>query len=123
VSMIEILMENGDYNAQVPSLKELYEAAAKKMDAKNVEKESKAIEQRIRRTIISAVNNLASLGSIDFTNPEFEYYAPRFFDFAEIRIRMKQIQENDDTPMKVKVNIKKFLQMLYREVVDKYNRP
>jgi two-component system, response regulator YcbB len=123
VSMIEILMENGDYNAQVPSLKELYEAAAKKMDAKNVEKESKAIEQRIRRTIISAVNNLASLGSIDFTNPEFEYYAPRFFDFAEIRIRMKQIQENDDTPMKVKVNSKKFLQMLYREVVDKYNRP
>jgi two-component system, response regulator YcbB len=122
VSMIEILMENGDYNAQVPSLKELYEAAAKKMDAKNVEKESKAIEQRIRRTIISAVNNLASLGSIDFTNPEFEYYAPRFFDFAEIRIRMKQIQENDDTPMKVKVNSKKFLQMLYREVVDKYNR-
>jgi two-component system, response regulator YcbB len=122
VSMIEILMENGDYNAQVPSLRELYEAAAKKMDAKNVEKESKAIEQRIRRTIISAVNNLASLGSIDFTNPEFEYYAPRFFDFAEIRIRMKQIQENDDTPMKVKVNIKKFLQMLYREVVDKYNR-
>jgi two-component system, response regulator YcbB len=123
VSMIEILMENGDYNAQVPSLRELYEAAAKKMDAKNLEKESKAIEQRIRRTIISAVNNLASLGSIDFTNPEFEYYAPRFFDFAEIRIRMKQIQENDDTPMKVKVNIKKFLQMLYREVVDKYNRP
>jgi two-component system, response regulator YcbB len=123
VSMIEILMENGDYNAQVPSLRELYEAAAKKMDAKNVEKESKAIEQRIRRTIISAVNNLASLGSIDFTNPEFEYYAPRFFDFAEIRIRMKQIQENDDTPMKVKVNSKKFLQMLYREVVDKYNRP
>lgn len=122
VSMIEILMENGDYNAQVPSLKELYEATAKKMDAKNVEKESKAIEQRIRRTIISAVNNLASLGSIDFTNPEFEYYAPRFFDFAEIRIRMKQIQENDDTPMKVKVNSKKFLQMLYREVVDKYNR-
>jgi two-component system, response regulator YcbB len=122
VSMIEILMENGDYNAQVPSLRELYEAAAKKMDAKNVEKESKAIEQRIRRTIISAVNNLASLGSIDFTNPEFEYYAPRFFDFAEIRIRMKQIQENDDTPMKVKVNSKKFLQMLYREVVDKYNR-
>jgi two-component system, response regulator YcbB len=122
VSMIEILMENGDYNAQVPSLKELYEAAAKKMDAKNVEKESKAIEQRIRRTIISAVNNLASLGSIDFTNPEFEYYAPRFFDFAEIRIRMKQIQENDDSPMKVKVNSKKFLQMLYREVVDKYNR-
>ncbi|MBO1914810.1 DNA-binding domain-containing protein, partial [Microvirga sp. 3-52] len=78
---------------------------------------------RIRRTIIAAVNNLASLGSIDFTNPEFEYYAPRFFDFAEIRIRMKQIQANEDTPMKVKVNSKKFIQMLYREVVDKTSHP
>ena len=123
VSIIEILMENGDYNAQFPSLKELYVAVAKKMDAKNVEKESKAIEQRIRRTIIVAVNNLASLGSIDYTSPEFEYYAPRYFDFGEIRSRMKQIQENDDTAMKVKVNGKKFLQMLYREVVDKYNQP
>ena len=123
VSMIEILMENGNYNAQFPSLKELYEAVAGKMEAENVEKESKAIEQRIRRTIIVAVNNLASLGSIDFTNPEFEYYAPRYFDFGEIRSRMKQIQENDDTPMKVKVNSRKFLQMLYREVVDKYNQP
>ncbi len=123
VSMIEILMENGDDNLQVPSLKELYEKVAKKMDVKNVEKESKAIEQRIRRTIIAAVNNLASLGSIDFTNPEFEYYAPRFFDFAEIRIRMKQIQANEDTPMKVKVNSKKFIQMLYREVVDKTSHP
>ena len=123
VSMIEILMENGDYNAQFPPLKELYVAVAQKMDAKNVEKESKAIEQRIRRTIIVAVNNLASLGSIDYTSPEFEYYAPRYFDFGEIRSRMKQIQENDDTPMKVKVNSKKFLQMLYREVVDKYNQP
>ncbi|MBO1914374.1 DNA-binding domain-containing protein, partial [Microvirga sp. 3-52] len=46
VSMIEILMENGDDNLQVPSLKELYEKVAKKMDVKNVEKESKAIEQR-----------------------------------------------------------------------------
>ncbi|WP_172371182.1 response regulator [Sporosarcina jiandibaonis] len=123
VSIIEFLMENGNSNAQIPSLKELYEAVAQKMAVDNVEKESKAIEQRIRRTIIAAVNNLASLGSIDFTNPEFEYYAPRYFDFQEIRSRMKQIEENDDTPMKVKVNSRKFLQMLYREVVDKYNQP
>lgn len=122
VSMIEILMENGNYNAQFPSLKELYVAVAKKMEAENVEKESKAIEQRIRRTIIVAINNLASLGSIDYTSPEFEYYAPRYFDFGEIRSRMKQIQENDDTPIRVKVNSRKFIQMLYREVVGNYNQ-
>ena len=51
------------------------------------------MEQRIRRTILTAMNNLASLGSIDYTNPEFEYYAPRYFDFQEIRNQMIQIQE------------------------------
>lgn len=120
VSIIEILMENGEYHTQFPSLKELYEAVAKRMNA-DVQKESKAIEQRIRRAIVSAVNNMASLGSIDFTNPEFEYYAPRFFDFQEIRSRMKQIQENDASPIRVKVNNRKFIQMLYREIVEKYS--
>ena len=51
----------------------------------DIKKESKAIEQRIRRTILAAVNNLASLGCVDYTNPEFEYYAPRYFDFQEIQ--------------------------------------
>ena len=51
----------------------------------DIKKESKSIEQRIRRTILAAINNLASLGSIDYTNPEFEYYAPRYFEFQEIR--------------------------------------
>lgn len=120
ISMIEILVENGDYHAQFPSLKILYEAVAERMDV-DVQKESKAIEQRIRRAILAAVNNLASLGLIDFTNPEFEYYAPRFFDFGEIRSRMKQIQENDESPIRVKVNNRKFIQMLYCEIVEKYS--
>lgn len=123
VAMIEILMNELDNDAQLPPLKELYEAVSQKIIAENgdVKKESKAIEQRIRRTILAAVNNLASLGSIDYTNPEFEYYAPRYFDFQEIRNQMKRIQEEDKTPARVKINSRKFLQMLYRETVDKYN--
>ena len=124
VEIIEVLMRETDNGNKLPSLKELYEAVAQKNipETGDVIKESKAIEQRIRRTILAAVNNLASLGSIDYTNPEFEYYAPRFFDFQEIRNRMKQIQEADDTPARVKINSKKFLHMLYRETVDKYNQ-
>ena len=101
----------------MPPLKDLYEAVAEE-DGSNVDikKESKAIEQRIRRTILAAVNNLASLGSVDYTNPEFEYYAPRYFDFQEIRNQMKQIQEDSNGPTKVKINSKKFLQMLYLEI-------
>ena len=84
-------------STQLPPLKDLYEAVARQNRNRNVDvkKESKAIEQRIRRTILAAINNLASLGAIDYTNPEFEYYAPRYFDFQEIRNRMKQIQEDD----------------------------
>mgnify|MGYP003291634405 CR=1 FL=1 len=51
-----------------------------------ISKETKAIEQRIRRTIFAAMINLSNLGIVDHTNSEFEYYAPRFFDFTEIRI-------------------------------------
>ncbi len=61
------------------------------------------------------MNNLATLGSIDYTNPEFEYYAPRYFDFQEIRNLM-----NDHITTKTKVNIRKFLQVLYLEVRDKF---
>jgi two-component system, response regulator YcbB len=124
VSIIELLMNQSERVAQLPPLKDLYEAVAMKMESNQVDikKESKAIEQRIRRTILTAVNNLASLGAIDYTNPEFEYYAPRYFDFQEIRNYMIHIQEGNKEPTKVKINSKKFLQVLYLEVMEKYNQ-
>ena len=113
ITMMEILMQTND--GQLPLLKELYEAVAKKTNKEDIKKESKAIEQRVRRTILSAMNNIATLGTIDYTNPEFEYYAPRYFDFQEIRNIM-----NDDESTKIKVNTRKFLQVLYLEVRDKF---
>lgn len=125
--IIQILMylsERKEKSMQIPSLKDLYEVIASKNKASNVEimKESKAIEQRIRRTINSAMNNIATLGVVDYTNPEFEYYAPRYFEFSEIRTIMKHI-ENEEQPKKVKVNVKKFIQVLYIEMNEKYNNP
>ena len=61
--------------------------------------------------------NLSNLGIVDHTNSEFEYYAPRFFDFTEIRILMSQIEGNKER--KVKVNIKKFIQVLFSEIISK----
>lgn len=123
VSIIEFLMNQREAAAQLPPLKDLYESVATKTKSHlvDVRKESKAIEQRIRRTILVAVNNLASLGSIDYTNPEFEYYAPRYFDFQEIRNQMIHIRESSKEEAKVKVNSKKFLQVLYLETKDKFN--
>ena len=61
--------------------------------------------------------NLANLGIVDYTNSEFEYYSPRYFDFTEIRILMKQIEKNEQR--KAKVNIKKFIQVLFSDVISK----
>ena len=124
ISMIEVLMNENTHTTQLPSLKDLYETVAQtyKFDKKEIIKEGKAIEQRVRRTILTAVNNLATLGAIDYTNPEFEYYAPRYFDFKEIRTRMMQIQEEDTKPTKIKVNIRKFLHVLYLETRERYHQ-
>ena len=105
--------------APLPPLKEIYENLAKltKTTPDDISKESKAIEQRIRRTIFAAMINLANLGIVDHTNSEFEYYAPRFFDFTEIRLLMSQIELNQER--KVKINIKKFIQVLFSEIINK----
>ena len=124
VSIIEFLMNQRERVTQLPPLKDLYEVVAMNVDSSNIDmkKKSKAIEQRIRRTILTAVHNLASLGLIDYTNPEFEYYAPRYFDFQEIRTHMAYLQQNEKGPNKVKINSKKFLQVLYIETMEKYNQ-
>lgn len=119
--MIELLIIDKQKNMLLPPLKELYERVAKqtKMTPDEVMKESKSIEQRIRRAILAAMTNLANLGLIDYTNSEFEYYAPRYFDFTEIRKLMNQIKNNEER--KVKINIKKFIQVLFTDIANKSN--
>ncbi|WP_338754641.1 response regulator [Bacillus sp. FJAT-52991] len=121
VSIMEFLINQNNPPSLLPPLKELYEVVASmsKSDPASIKKESKSIEQRIRRTITAAFNNLASLGTIDYTNPKFEYYAPHFFEFQEVRLRMKELEMDNYETMKVKINVKKFLQTLYLETKEK----
>lgn len=125
VAIIEFLVSREEKPRQIPPLKDLYEelACRKKLSSSEIIKESKAIEQRIRRTLVIAMNNLATLGVVDYTNPEFEYYAPRYFEFAEIRGLMNGIQQKALTPKKMKVNVKKFLQVLYVDAEEKFKHP
>lgn len=104
----------------IPPLKELYETVARchKVNEADVEKEGKAVEQRIRRTVMAALTHIASIGLTDYSNPKFEHYAPLYFEFQDVRMKMKEIDENWK-PEKGKVNVKKFLQVLYLEVTDK----
>lgn len=119
IQIIEQLVLNKNKIAPLPPLKEIYEYIAKLMKEtpEEISKETKAMEQRIRRTIFAAMVNLANLGIVDHTNAEFEYYAPRYFDFTEIRLLMSQIES--DSERKVKINIKKFIQVLYSEIINK----
>lgn len=121
IKIIELFMIDKQKNSPLPPLKELYERVARltKTTPEEVIKESKTIEQRIRRTILVAMTNLANLGIVDYTNTEFEYYAPRYFEFTEIRKLMNQIKNNEER--KVKVNIKKFIQVLFADIVQRTN--
>ncbi|MBD0383935.1 response regulator [Paenibacillus sedimenti] len=121
ISMMEILVERrSQANQDFPPLKELYEAVARtyKQSKNEIEKESKTIEQRIRRTVIAALTNLASIGLTDYSNPKFEYYAPLYFDFQDVRMKMKGMDE-EVSPDKGRVNIKKFLHVFYLETLEK----
>jgi two-component system response regulator YcbB len=70
-------------------------------------KDSKAIEQRVRRTISKALQNIASLGIEDFYNDKFTQYSTTLFDFKEVKQEISYIKEK--SPFRGKINVKKFL--------------
>jgi two-component system response regulator YcbB len=100
----------------LPPLKELYtELIQQAHHAAEIPKEVRALEQRIRRLVLQAFTHLASLGLTDYTNPTFEHFAPRLFDFEEIRKRMKEL-ENGEKATKCRINVRKFLTAFYMEM-------
>ncbi|ETT53160.1 MULTISPECIES: response regulator [unclassified Paenibacillus] len=122
ITIMELAVAEGK-SGSLPSLKELYELTAAKYRPVPVEaaKEVKAIEQRLRRALAAGLTSLASIGLTDYGNPKFEHYAPLYFDFEEVRLKMKEIEQGRDSG-KVKVNIKKFLQVLHLEVLEGLGR-
>ncbi|MCZ8512214.1 response regulator [Paenibacillus filicis] len=109
------------FGLDFPLLKDISErAAAARLgpaaEPAALQKEVKASEQRVRRAILQALTHLASLGLTDYNHPVFETYASRFFDFAEVRRRMLELEDPGSAEgASPRINIKKFLQMLYYE--------
>ncbi|QHC03902.1 response regulator [Anoxybacillus sp. PDR2] len=110
---------NGATMHDLPPLKELYRQIIKRLhgsdEESSLQKEIKAMEQRVRRMIFQAFTHLSSLGLTDYTNPTFEHFAPRLFDFKQIRLRMKELEAGKKTT-KCRINVKKFLSAFYIEV-------
>lgn len=120
--IIEMLVHGNNESNVFPALIDIYESLARRRNAEDIKKEMKAIEQRLRRTILAAIQHMATIGSIDYTSREFEHYAPRYFEFQEVRRLMIEVGENRFNSSKIKINIKKFLQMLYVEVLESYKQ-
>lgn len=98
-------------------LKDLYQAVQKiylQKDEKQTEVRS--IEQRVRRAVKHAMDHVAALGLEDYSDPVFERYGPKFFDFNELRVRMKELELEQEKPTKTRVNIKQFINALYWEI-------
>ena len=66
----------------------------------------KTIEQRIRRVISKALENIAQLGIEDYYNQVFSEYSSMLFDFSEVRAEMSYL--NGKGLKRGKVNIRKF---------------
>jgi len=67
----------------------------------------KGIEQRLRRLVQLAMENLANIGVEDFSNYKFERYSTTLFSFKAIRQEMEYARGNGQT--RGKVDVKRFI--------------
>jgi len=124
LEMVQYLYEheiNDGFDLHFPSLKELFEKLStmrlgEAASALELNRETKASEQRVRRAIYQSITHWANIGLSASTNAKFENYATKFFDFSTIRCKMTELSnEQEVLPKQVKIHTKKFIQVLYFE--------
>lgn len=102
--MTELIGANQRHSGEASyQLNELYGQLSQKQN-----QDAKTIEQRIRRTISKALQNLANLGVEDYYNEKFQNYSTSLFDFKEVRQEMSLI--NGKSNYHGKINVKKFIE-------------
>lgn len=124
IEYLDSIMSERKSRIQFPPLKDLFHNVAqiqisKQQNGGSINKEARASEQRVRRTIHQALENLASLGLTDYSNPTFEYYSAKLFDFSLIRLKMLELEGKKYDHSQYRVNIKKFIETLYIEAKGK----
>jgi two-component system, response regulator YcbB len=122
LDILYVMYQQGiDEHSSISSLKTLFEQAAMKRYGctDDLQKEIKSSEQRVRRAIHQSLSHIASLGLSNYSNPIFEQYASKFFDFTQVRFKMSELRTNPaDCTSHARVNIKKFIQALYMEAMS-----
>lgn len=69
---------------------------------------TRTIEQRIRRTILKALENIAVLGNDDYYNSKFLEYSGLLFDFKQVKQEINHM--NDPKKDRGKICVKKFVE-------------
>ncbi|KPN14586.1 transcriptional regulator [Bacillus australimaris] len=117
----QYLALHADHHDSFPSLKIIFtgiteEKLSEPYTSADIAREAKAAEQRVRRAINQSLKHIASLGLTDFSHPTFENYASKFFDFTIVRKKMSELtKEMNGREEHTRINVKKFVQVLYYE--------
>lgn len=117
----QYLALHADQHDSFPSLKVIFtgiteDKLIEPFTSADIAREAKAAEQRVRRAINQSLKHIASLGLTDFSHPTFENYASKFFDFTIVRKKMSELtKEKSGREEHTRINVKKFVQVLYYE--------
>lgn len=106
LSLVDYLIEHGGHVGDT-TLSEL---------CSNFSDTPKSVEQRIRRTALNGMVNLANLGLEDYSNEIFVTYANTLYNFEQVRREMDFIRGKSDRHGNVK--IKNFLNSLVHACLE-----
>ncbi|WP_053957598.1 response regulator [Inediibacterium massiliense] len=111
--LIELISQVISYNKKNISgsyqLQDIYRKIAEKKNMMyNSSVYARTIEQRIRRTILKALENIATLGHDDYYNNKFIEYSSSLFDFKQVKQEIRHIQNSKED--RGKISVKKFIE-------------
>ncbi len=96
-------------------LKEVFhEVVESYRDNEGIDINFKSFDQRIRRIVYKAFENICQLGAEDFYDPVFTEYSNILFDIGEVRKVMGSL--NGKEVKKGKINLKKFIEGIISKV-------
>lgn len=97
------------YGLQQYQLQTIYsEIAKEEYGQESPPIQSKTIEQRIRRVILKALENIAALGHDDYYNIKFTEYSTILFDLRQVKQEIRYLEDSREE--RGKINIKKFIE-------------
>jgi len=111
--LMRLIQRVMDFKRSSPSeqylLQDFYREIAEKEDEEEeAAANARTIEQRIRRVILKALENIALLGHDDYYNDKFVEYGAVLFDFKQVKQEIRYIENPQEE--RGKINIRKFIE-------------